>query len=165
MTEKPKDVETDQKVVGDEQRVEGASEAFNTNPCGATAAPHDHVELPSLSDRVPESWESITTDFVTIGVTSLSHLGTDMYSSPNSDFNDGVLNVQIIRSGITKKRMLDVFLAFESGGHLDLPEVEEYEIEANKDENNIEESEDKKSDVEKKDEVSEEEKIESEEEK
>lgn len=94
------------------------------NPAGATSSAQ-RPSFPSLDAEIPSSWESIDGDFVTVGVSSLSHLGDSMYSSPCSFFDDGLLNVQFIRRGITKKRLLDVFTAFEHGKHRQFDAVEE----------------------------------------
>ena len=39
-------------------------------------------------------------------------------------FNDGVMWLLLIRKGISRKRMLQVMLAFSDGSHSEFPEVE-----------------------------------------
>ena len=74
---------------------------------------------------------------------------------PSED--DQVPAVKVKKVSVTSGKVLNLVEEAALSEPEDI-EVEESEIEVNKDENNIEESEDEKSDVEKKDEVSEEEK-------
>ena len=86
--------------------------------------------IPNLSEDLPDSWKTIEGEFVTIGGVSLTHLGYDMYSSPDSLFDDGLISVQIIRKGISKTRMLQLFTSYEKGTHLQYPELESFDVKA-----------------------------------
>lgn len=80
--------------------------------------------LPSLDTPLGEGWEVVKGEFVLLSLCSLSHLGSGMHSSPGIFFNDGVLDIQYVHKGATKKTMLELLGAFETGKHIECPDVQ-----------------------------------------
>lgn len=86
--------------------------------------------LPSLDAPLGEEWKQIDGEFVLITLCSLSHLGSDMHSSPGILFNDGLLDTQYVSKGTTKKTMVELMGAFETGKHIDYPDVNRLHVKA-----------------------------------
>ncbi|XP_019629056.1 PREDICTED: sphingosine kinase 2-like [Branchiostoma belcheri] len=96
----------------------GASVSTNQNnskssqPCTAGGNPPNHVYgppsplLPPLDQPVPANWVTIDTDFVTMIIQSISHISEGYFSSPCSSFDDGVLFLSFLKSGVSRRQML-----------------------------------------------------------
>ena len=46
------------------------------------------------------------------------------FHSPNSSLHDGIFQVFIVRSSVSRFRLARILLGFESGSHVDMPGVE-----------------------------------------
>jgi len=87
--------------------------------------------IPALNEECgTENWKKIENEFILLGLQSISHLGSDMHSAPGVHFSDGYLDLQYVSRGTTKKRMLDLLDAFETGKHLEYDDVEQIKIKA-----------------------------------
>ncbi|XP_035680290.1 sphingosine kinase 1-like [Branchiostoma floridae] len=62
--------------------------------------------LPPLDQPVPADWVTIETDFVTMIIQSISHISEGYFSSPCSSFDDGVLFLSFLKSGVSRRQML-----------------------------------------------------------
>ncbi|KFB52893.1 AGAP006995-PA-like protein [Anopheles sinensis] len=74
--------------------------------------------LPALTASVPESWQSITGDFVMVHAAYQTHLSTDCYFAPQSRLNDGIIWLLIIRAGVSRSQLLSFLLGLSSGTHI-----------------------------------------------
>ncbi|XP_058124883.1 sphingosine kinase 1-like [Anopheles ziemanni] len=74
--------------------------------------------LPALTAAVPESWQSITGDFVMVHAAYQTHLSTDCYFAPQSRLNDGIIWLLIIRAGVSRSQLLSFLLGLSSGTHI-----------------------------------------------
>jgi len=86
--------------------------------------------IPSLYEPCGGEWKKVEDEFILLGVQSISHLGSDMHSAPGVLFDDGHLDVQFIKKGTTKKTMLDLIGAFETGKHLAYDDVTRLKVKA-----------------------------------
>lgn len=80
--------------------------------------------IPPLNEPVPEDWVTVDAQFINIILSSLSHIGSDMHNSPGACIDDGVINLQYIKQGPKTGKMLKLLTSFETGKHVELPEVE-----------------------------------------
>ena len=79
--------------------------------------------LPPLHEECGEEWKVIDEEFILVGLQSLSHLGSGMHSAPGVHIDDGFLDIQYVKRGTTKKTMLTLLDAFETGKHLEFDDV------------------------------------------
>ncbi|XP_047384162.1 sphingosine kinase 2 isoform X3 [Sciurus carolinensis] len=88
-------------------------------PGTSTWGPPDHL-LPPLGTPLPPDWVTLEGDFVLILAISPSHLGADMVAAPHARFDDGLVHLCWVRSGISRAALLRLFLAMERGSHFSL---------------------------------------------
>nr|XP_031537837.1 sphingosine kinase 2 isoform X3 [Vicugna pacos] len=81
--------------------------------------PPDHL-LPPLGTPLPPGWVTLEGDFVLILAISPSHLGADLLAAPHARFDDGLVHLFWVRSGISRAALLRLFLAMERGSHFSL---------------------------------------------
>ncbi|XP_046352905.2 sphingosine kinase 2-like [Haliotis rufescens] len=80
--------------------------------------------LPPLDQPVPEDWVVIEDGFVSVSALYQTHLGSDMLAAPHAHLSDGFMYLMFIRDGIPRNTLLNLFLSFGEGGHVDSPHVE-----------------------------------------
>nr|XP_012609862.1 sphingosine kinase 2 isoform X2 [Microcebus murinus]XP_012609863.1 sphingosine kinase 2 isoform X2 [Microcebus murinus] len=85
----------------------------------STWGPPDHL-LPPLGTPLPPDWVTVEGDFVLMLAISPSHLGADMVAAPHARFDDGLVHLCWVRSGISRASLLRLFLAMEHGTHFSL---------------------------------------------
>ncbi|XP_020013661.1 sphingosine kinase 2 [Castor canadensis] len=86
---------------------------------GSTRGPPDHL-LPPLGTPLPSDWVTMEEDFVLMLAISPSHLSADMVAAPHARFDDGLVHLCWVRSGISRAALLRIFLAMERGNHFSL---------------------------------------------
>ncbi|OWF53322.1 sphingosine kinase 1-like isoform X2 [Mizuhopecten yessoensis] len=86
--------------------------------------------LPPLDKPVPSNWVKVSGDFITVLATYQPYLGPDNLFAPDARLNDGCIHLLFIRSGITKKTLLDIFLSIDEGNHINSPFVEYVKVSA-----------------------------------
>ena len=80
--------------------------------------------LPALEEPVPEGWASVDGDFVLVMAVYQTHLGSDMLAAPDARLQDGLINLMMVRKGVSKANMFRLFLSFSQGNHVSSPHVE-----------------------------------------
>ncbi|GFO32054.1 sphingosine kinase [Plakobranchus ocellatus] len=80
--------------------------------------------LAPLDQPVPESWFSVEGDFVLVLGVYQTHLGSDMLAAPDARLQDGLINLMMVRKGVSKAAMFRLFLSFSQGNHVTSPHVE-----------------------------------------
>ncbi|XP_062611044.1 sphingosine kinase 2-like isoform X2 [Saccostrea cucullata] len=80
--------------------------------------------LAPLGEEVPSNWVTIEDEFITACALYQPYLGPDNLASPESRLNDGQIHLLIIRAGIPKSALVNLFLSFETGDHISSPYVE-----------------------------------------
>lgn len=81
--------------------------------------------IPELTAPVPSSWTVIDDEFVMVHAAYLSHLGSDCYFARQSQLNDGIIWLCVIKGGIPRTQLLSFLLGLSSGTHI--PEGPEHE--------------------------------------
>lgn len=76
--------------------------------------------LPALTAAIPESWQSISGDFVMVHAAYQTHLSTECYFATQSRLNDGIIWLLIIRAGVSRSQLLSFLLGLSSGTHIPL---------------------------------------------
>uniref|UniRef100_A0A2K6LNU4 sphingosine kinase n=1 Tax=Rhinopithecus bieti TaxID=61621 RepID=A0A2K6LNU4_RHIBE len=79
----------------------------------------DHL-LPPLGTPLPPDWVTLEGDFVLLLAISPSHLGADLVAAPHARFDDGLVHLCWVRSGISRAALLRLFLAMERGSQFSL---------------------------------------------
>ncbi|RUS71828.1 hypothetical protein EGW08_020413 [Elysia chlorotica] len=80
--------------------------------------------LPPLAEPLPDSWVSVDGDFVLVMAAYQTHLGSDMLAAPDARLQDGLINLMMIRKGVSKANLFRLFLSFSQGNHVSSPHVE-----------------------------------------
>ena len=86
--------------------------------------------IPAIHEECGEAWKMVDDEFILVGLQSISHLGSGMHSAPGVHFDDGYLDIQYIKRGTSKKTMLDLLDAFETGKHLEYNDVTRLKVKA-----------------------------------
>jgi sphingosine kinase len=84
----------------------------------------DSIAMPALSDPVPSNWETMEDDFILFWASNVSHASMNNFQSPNSKLDDGVFQVFIIRSGVSKFRLFQIIIGLQAGTHVNIPGAE-----------------------------------------
>lgn len=98
--------------------------SVNTSERDTISRPVETTHLPPLSDPVPSSWTTIEDDFITVVASYQTHLGPDLMAAPDATLNDGYIHLMIVRAGISRAKLVSLFLAMEDGSHLESSSVE-----------------------------------------
>ncbi|XP_048758666.2 sphingosine kinase 2-like isoform X2 [Ostrea edulis] len=80
--------------------------------------------LAPLDEEVPSNWVTIEDEFITACALYQPYLGPDNLASPESKLNDGQIHLLMIKAGIPKSALVNLFLTFETGDHVNSPYVE-----------------------------------------
>ncbi|XP_036325922.1 sphingosine kinase 2 isoform X3 [Rhagoletis pomonella] len=103
------------------QSVEGDSDSesrrlhlsnLSVNFCGPTG------NAPTLEEPVPDDWIVEEGEFVMVQAAYQTHLGSDCFFVPQAKFNDGIIYVVIIRTGISRSQLLNFMMGMSSGTHV-----------------------------------------------
>lgn len=84
----------------------------------------DGDSMPPLSEPPPSDWKTIETDFILFWASQVSHASMSNHQSPYSRLDDGVFQVFILRSGLSKLRLIQILLGLSSGTHVQAHGVE-----------------------------------------
>lgn len=74
--------------------------------------------IPALTEPVPSSWTVMEGEFVMVHTAHLTHLGSDCYFAKQSQLNDGVIWMVVIKGGIPRTQLLSFLLGLSSGTHV-----------------------------------------------
>ena len=80
--------------------------------------------LPPIDQPVPDNWVVIEGKFIMACAVYQTHLGSDMLAAPSARLADGIINLMFIREGVSRNQLLNLFLMFSEGTHVDSPDVE-----------------------------------------
>ncbi|XP_051004497.1 sphingosine kinase 2 [Acomys russatus] len=88
-------------------------------PEASTWGPADHL-LPPLGSPLPQDWVTIEGEFVLLLAILPSHICADLVAAPHARFDDGLVHLCWVRSGISRAALLRILLAMEHGNHFSL---------------------------------------------
>lgn len=74
--------------------------------------------IPPLDKPLTGEWHSQDGDFILVHAAYTTHLATDCFFAPDSELNDGIIYLVIIRAGIGRSQLLQFLLNMSSGTHL-----------------------------------------------
>jgi sphingosine kinase len=86
--------------------------------------------LNPLSQPVPNDWFIIEDKFVFFLIINLPLMGSDFFISPTSRFDNGTLDLLMIREGATRLDLLKIFLNAHNGEMLNNPVIEHLKVKA-----------------------------------
>lgn len=75
-----------------------------------------------------QNWQVIQDEFILIWALNISHATQNLKPAPYAHLSDGMMDVIIVRRGITKLNLLLAFLKAAQGKHLSLPGIEFYKV-------------------------------------
>lgn len=80
--------------------------------------------LPPIDQPVPDTWVVIEGKFILVCAVYQTHMGSDMLAAPSARLADGVIHLMFVREGISRNHLLNLFLMFSEGTHIDSPDLE-----------------------------------------
>jgi sphingosine kinase len=82
--------------------------------------------IPAITTPAPESWTTLTGDFVMVHAAYQTHLAGDCFFAPSSKLNDGLIWLLIIKAGVSRSQLLSFLLSLSTGTHI--PDKEDEHI-------------------------------------
>jgi len=86
--------------------------------------------LPPLQQDVPATWTSTEDTFACFWAVQTTHASDSIFTSPEATLADGKFRVLLVRASAGRAKLVQSFLAFENGTHLDQSWVEVVECTA-----------------------------------
>lgn len=80
--------------------------------------------LPPLDKEVPSNWVTLDDSFISAAALYQTHLGSDMFAAPDAHLSDGLIHLIIVKEGIPRNALLNLFLSFSEGKHVNSPYVD-----------------------------------------
>lgn len=74
--------------------------------------------LPAITAPVPDDWTVEHGEFVMVHASYQTHIGADCFFAPQSQLNDGLIWLCVIRAGATRQDLLKFLLGMSNGTHL-----------------------------------------------
>uniref|UniRef100_A0A1B0FA55 sphingosine kinase n=1 Tax=Glossina morsitans morsitans TaxID=37546 RepID=A0A1B0FA55_GLOMM len=95
------------------------NEGNNYNECNEiTHTEYDFSPSISMHEPLPSTWIVEEGEFVMVHAACKTHLGSDCLFAPQSQLNDGLMYLVIIRSGITRPQLLNFLINMSTGTHV-----------------------------------------------
>ncbi|OZJ06779.1 hypothetical protein BZG36_00408 [Bifiguratus adelaidae] len=102
-----------------------------SSPSGKPAVKSAFPEsLPALSQPLPDDWLTIEGDIKMFFTSKVPWIARDLLSHPCALPDDGLLDVLILGTDVTRADSLSLLPKFETGAHLDDPKLKYYKIRA-----------------------------------
>lgn len=74
--------------------------------------------LPALTAPVPDNWTVERGEFIMVHASYQTHISSDCYFAPQSQLDDGIIWLCVIRGGATRQELLKFLLGMSNGTHL-----------------------------------------------
>jgi len=101
----------------------------NINYAAANGSMNGSLLTP-LDQPVPANWVTLHGDFITMMALYQPYLGPDSLAAPESRLNDGLIHLLLLRAGVPKTTLLNLFIQFTEGEHINSPYVEYVKVHA-----------------------------------
>lgn len=88
------------------------------------SAPVPTPLLQPLDQDVPANWVSLDENFILAIAVYKTHLGSEMLVAPDAHLADGHIHLIMIKEGISRNALLNLFLNFDQGRHINSPYVD-----------------------------------------
>ena len=82
------------------------------------------IEMPKFDEPLSKEWVTIEDDISVFWVCNTSHASFNMFTCPMSKMNDGVFYILIVRSSVSRLRLLQILLKLDSGKHIECDGLE-----------------------------------------
>lgn len=82
---------------------------------------HAALQMPELTDPVPDDWTVVDSDFIMVYTAHTSHMSSDCFLAPSARLDDGVIWLLYLTGNLSKSQVLSFLVSLESGKHADLP--------------------------------------------
>lgn len=84
----------------------------------AVSSQEGKLNLPTLSEPVPDDWVTVEDHFYLVYAINLSLLDPMTLLTPTSEVDDGVMHLVFVRSTMSRLEMIQWFMATGEGGHI-----------------------------------------------
>jgi len=81
-------------------------------------------DLAPLNEPVPSSWTTIEEDFILFWACQQTHGAWNVHNSPDSELQDGIFRIFIIREPCSRLELAKILLSFENASHVSYKRVE-----------------------------------------
>lgn len=88
------------------------------------------VEIAALNSSVPDSWTTVTGEFLFITAAYVTHLSSSVLFSPESTLDDETIYLFYVKADVSFYQVLQFLLKMENGLHIKLPYVHTIPVKA-----------------------------------
>ena len=88
------------------------------------------TDINKLENHNKSGWKVIEDGFMLLTIINTRNASFDMLFAPDALPDDGSIYALVVRKGISRWKMIQIFLAFERGTHINFKEMEIYKIDA-----------------------------------
>jgi len=81
-------------------------------------------DLASLNEPVPSSWTTIEEDFILFWACQQTHGAWNVHNSPDSELQDGIFRIFIIREPCSRLELAKILLSLENASHVSYKRAE-----------------------------------------
>ncbi|KAK4877073.1 hypothetical protein RN001_009579 [Aquatica leii] len=74
-------------------------------------------QLPCLTAPLPPNWKCLTGRFILVHASYQTHIGSDLFISPQGKLNDGLMWLLIIHASASRTQVLQFLLGLATGSH------------------------------------------------
>lgn len=111
-----------QSVAGERSSIGGGDAAGGIDSVDSSKQPAQMYgpasRLPALTAAVPADWTVERGEFVMVHASYQTHIGSDCFFAPQSQLNDGIIWLCVIRAGASRSDLLRFLLGMSDGTHL-----------------------------------------------
>lgn len=86
--------------------------------------------LPSITQPVPKTWETVEGDFILVQASYQTHIGSDCLIAPDAKINDGIIWLMYVKAGVSRAQLLQILLGLSTGVHVSSPHLETIPVSA-----------------------------------
>ncbi|BFZ17215.1 hypothetical protein BsWGS_20254 [Bradybaena similaris] len=109
-------------IISDAEEISVEQETYHVKK--PKSAPVPTPLLRPLDQDVPANWVSLEENFILAIAVYKTHLGSEMLVAPDAHLADGHIHLIMIKEGISRNALLNLFLNFDQGQHINSPYVD-----------------------------------------
>ncbi|CAG5126429.1 unnamed protein product [Candidula unifasciata] len=113
-------------IISDAKEISVEQETYHVNKAKSTAVPTPLLH--PLDQDVPSNWVTLDGNFILAIAVYQTHLGSEMLAAPDAHLSDGLIHLMMIREGISRNALMNLFLTFDQGRHIYSPYVEAVKV-------------------------------------
>jgi sphingosine kinase len=96
--------------------------------CEACQKKNQSTNLPSATESLPSTWQVIEGEFILLWAMNIVWAAHNIKTAPYAHFSNGMMDILVLRGGLTRWQVLQAFLKTATGNHITLPYVEYYQV-------------------------------------